>query len=193
MIYIYPKPLPRLELAVAYSTAMHAGQRDLQGQPYIYHPLRVMEVAREIGLDEDHQIIAGLHDVEEDTEATYETVHRLFGTDIADDVHALSRQEVDGKTERYFDFIDRVCLRPRARRIKLLDIADNMLPSRYVPELSGLEGRYKKARAKIGEAILAEPEMIDYWLLAQVGAFSHLNFSERGVTFERTPGWFNVK
>jgi (p)ppGpp synthase/HD superfamily hydrolase len=206
---IHDKPLPKLELAISFATAMHAGQLDKGGQPYIFHPLRVMMAAATLGLDEDHQVLGVLHDVIEDTDTTYATVGRLFGTAIAEDVYALSRRfiKVDHtglavvpvqfvhvnhvpEKEPYFDFIDHLVARSRARRIKLLDMADNMNPSRYVPGLSGLEGRYKKARVRIANAILQDPTPHDFMLLAHVGALNSVRFHDGRTDYELNRGWF---
>ncbi|MFP5392790.1 MAG: hypothetical protein ACLGI6_14780 [Gammaproteobacteria bacterium] len=56
-----------IETAIKLAVDAHAGQRDKAGRPYILHPLRVMHRFT----DETLQSIAVLHDVPEDTTATW--------------------------------------------------------------------------------------------------------------------------
>ena len=56
----------QLELAIELATRFHEGQVDKCGEPYILHPLRVMMTVQ----GEQARVVAVLHDVLEDTEAT---------------------------------------------------------------------------------------------------------------------------
>jgi (p)ppGpp synthase/HD superfamily hydrolase len=58
-----------LSQAIHIATSAHHGQFDKGGVPYILHPLRVMSYLKTD--DEELQCIAVLHDVIEDTSATY--------------------------------------------------------------------------------------------------------------------------
>lgn len=138
--------IPDFELALMFTVEAHAGQLDKQGNPYVLHPIRVALMAREMGLDEVTQIALLLHDVVEDTEVTLEQVRFYFGDEVAEIVDAMSRRTVDGVKEQYFVFIDRLTDTKKAIKGKLLDIADNLRPERYVEGLSGLQGRYHAAR-----------------------------------------------
>ena len=55
-----------LDKAITFATRKHTGQVDKAGQPYILHPLRLMLKMKH----ETQQIVAVLHDVLEDTDAT---------------------------------------------------------------------------------------------------------------------------
>ena len=57
---------PTLKDAIELATKHHKGQFDKGGQPYIGHPLRIME---KMTL-EDEKIVAILHDIVEDTDIT---------------------------------------------------------------------------------------------------------------------------
>ena len=108
-----------LESAIALAAKAHAGQKDLAGEPYILHPLRVMlKVA-----SEPERIVAILHDVVEDTNHTLDDL-RLAGCspEVVDAVDRLTRRE----GEDYFDYVARAAEHPLARRVKIADLEDNM-------------------------------------------------------------------
>ena len=61
-------PMSTIERAIEIASSAHAGQIDKAGQPYIFHPLRVM-----LRVSSEHeQMAAVLHDVVEDTTVTIE-------------------------------------------------------------------------------------------------------------------------
>lgn len=108
-----------LEQAIALAAQTHAGQKDKAGQPYILHLLRVM---MEVDTDEE-QIVAVLHDILEDTDVKVSDLYRMNFTDeIVQAVITLTRNE----KEDYFDFIDRVSKNDLARKVKMVDLRDNM-------------------------------------------------------------------
>ncbi len=119
----------------------HGKQVDKAGALFIYHPLRVMRMARKLGLDEETQIIGVLHDVVEDTDTTLEDLKQAgFSERVINGVDAITRRD----EESYFDFVRRVARNPDARKIKMIDNADNLRPERVVPGLK-LVDRYKDA------------------------------------------------
>lgn len=129
-----------LEDAIHLAVNAHAGQRDKNGELYIYHPLRVM-LAVDGELD---KTVAMLHDVVEDTDVTFKEIYEKFGEEVWNAVHALTRR--DGET--YAEFIERCKLNPVARRVKIADIRDNLRPG--APHLVE---RYEKAlRVLTGES-----------------------------------------
>lgn len=96
----------------------HAGQKDLGGHPYIGHLLRVSSRF----LDERFQVVAILHDIVEDTSVTLGFIETKFGKEIRDAVDAISRR----KDESNRAYIKRVRQNKIARKVKLVDIRDNM-------------------------------------------------------------------
>lgn len=154
--------IPQLDLAIMFATEAHAGVNDMQGNPYILHPLRMLMMAREMGLDETTQIAIVLHDTVEDTELTLAQIRFYFGDEVAEIVDAMSRREVDGVKEEYFVFIERLSQTPKAVKGKLLDVADNTRPERVVPGLSGLNGRYEKAAYKLRMALRFDGDSLEF-------------------------------
>lgn len=86
--------------AYDYAREKHVGQYRNGGEPYVNHVARVgmacaeyVERERFLECDAFVLVCAGLlHDAIEDTDATYEELRRLFGTDTADIVLAVSHE-----------------------------------------------------------------------------------------------------
>ena len=113
-----------LQIAIEIAVKYHSNQVDKSGDIYILHPLRLMSWMDTI----EERIIAVLHDILEDTIVTESYLLTIFPQDIVEDIKRLSK--VDG--ECYTDFIMRIKESPRARKIKLADIEDNMSYTRIV-------------------------------------------------------------
>jgi guanosine-3',5'-bis(diphosphate) 3'-pyrophosphohydrolase len=112
-----------LERAIELAARAHAGQRDKGDQPYILHPLRVMQAMN----GEAERIAAVLHDIVEDTPTTFEDLlAEGFSADVVDAVRALTKFEGETREQA----ARRIVGNPIARAVKLADIADNMDLSR---------------------------------------------------------------
>lgn len=130
-----------LESAIRMALDAHAGQRDKAGQPYILHPLRVMQRCDTDTL----RIIAVLHDVIEDSAVTLDDLERLgFALEVRDALQCLTKH----RGEDYDAFIERVLANPLAARVKEADLLDNMDRSRLAAFTEEDEARMAKyARA----------------------------------------------
>ncbi|MBR3177326.1 bifunctional (p)ppGpp synthetase/guanosine-3',5'-bis(diphosphate) 3'-pyrophosphohydrolase [Candidatus Saccharibacteria bacterium] len=73
----------RIEKAIKMATEAHEGQMRKSGDPYISHPLAVMKIVEDWGMDEDTIIAAVLHDTVEDTNITLEDIRKEFGEQVA--------------------------------------------------------------------------------------------------------------
>jgi GTP pyrophosphokinase len=81
----------------------HGDQRRLSGEPYIYHPLNVALILKEVGMDYRCLGAALLHDVLEDTQTTAEEIKVNFGEDIlvlVDGVTKLGKLRFKSPRER---------------------------------------------------------------------------------------------
>lgn len=108
-----------LAKAIQFAVEKHGEQRDKGGNTYIRHPLRVMEKMD----SEDEMVVAVLHDVVEDTDATLEDLRALgltFTQIMA--VDALTKKE--GQTDE--QYISEILKSHVARKVKIADIEDNM-------------------------------------------------------------------
>lgn len=129
--------------AVNYATEKHYGQKRLDGRPYITHPLAVCEQVE--GMKE--RIVAVLHDVLEDTDATLEELYREFGAEIALAVMFLTR---DIENEPYENYISRIKLarNPLSTAVKIADLRNNLYTIENIPDLDKrkrLKERYERA------------------------------------------------
>lgn len=126
-----------LNKAIMIAAEAHAGQVDKGGQPYIFHPLRLM-----MQMDNDEErIVAVLHDVIEDDRSGRWTLAALqsdlFATLPAAPL-ARIMSALDALTHRrgeeYASYIARVQKNALATKIKLSDLRDNMDLSRIPVE-----------------------------------------------------------
>lgn len=129
-----------LEGAIALSCNLHAGQRDMGGEPYIMHILRVMEA---VPPDRIYQYTALMHDAAEDGHISLVEVKAHFGLEIAQAVEAITRRP----DERYLAYIQRAKSHNIARIVKLADLADNLSPARRGAISESQRERYELARA----------------------------------------------
>jgi (p)ppGpp synthase/HD superfamily hydrolase len=135
-----------LERAIQIAAQAHAGQTNKADEPYVRHPLRVMDHVE----GEPARIVAVLHDVLEDCPAW--TADRLrvegFSEGVLEALLAVTRRE----GEDYFDFVRRAAANPIGRRVKLADLADNIAMTR-IPQPADRDAqrlaRYERAVAII--------------------------------------------
>lgn len=131
----------RLEKAIELAVKAHQNQTDKGGQPYIFHPLRVMT-----RLDtEAEQIVGVLHDVVEDSSISIENLKELgFGQEITTALRLLTRK----KDADYQNYIRAIANNPLALSVKLEDLKDNMrierIPNPQAEDYARLE-KYRKA------------------------------------------------
>ena len=120
--------------ALAFAAEMHAEQHDKNGQPYIWHPIRVAQSLKNAGYSETFQAVGLLHDTVEDTVATMEMIRNKFGDVVGGGVDAMTRR-LDTDTgewaETYKEYIQRCCEHLIGRKVKRFDVYDNADPRRY--------------------------------------------------------------
>ena len=75
-----------LERAIQFATQAHKGQfRKYTGEPYITHPLAVMEIVKGVpGHTPEMLVAAVLHDVVEDTDVSLMEIQEEFGDAVSD-------------------------------------------------------------------------------------------------------------
>ena len=84
--------------AYEYASFMHKDQKRKSGEAYIIHPLNVAYILAGLGLDTTTICAAILHDVVEDTDATYEDINNKFGKDVAELVEGVTKLSILFKT-----------------------------------------------------------------------------------------------
>lgn len=97
----------------------HKDMRRKSGEPYIYHPIAVAQIAaEEIGLGPTSIVCALLHDVVEDTDVTLDEIEREFGKKVA--------LIIDGLTKISGVFDTNSSLQAENFRKMLLTLADDV-------------------------------------------------------------------
>ena len=82
----------QIRQAFELSVDAHKNMRRKSGEPYIYHPIAVAQIAaEEIGLGTTSIVCALLHDVVEDTELTLEDIEREYGKKVANIIDGLTK------------------------------------------------------------------------------------------------------
>src|ERR1700741_769039 len=83
---------PMIRKAFEMALECHKDMRRKSGEPYIYHPIAVAQIAaEEIGLGTTSVVCALLHDVVEDTDLTLEDIRVLFGEKEAKIIDGLTK------------------------------------------------------------------------------------------------------
>ncbi|MBO4919531.1 MAG: bifunctional (p)ppGpp synthetase/guanosine-3',5'-bis(diphosphate) 3'-pyrophosphohydrolase [Erysipelotrichaceae bacterium] len=73
-----------IDQAIRFAALAHKGTvRKGNNQPYIFHPLEVLNLVSLMTLDDDVLCAAVLHDTVEDTDVTIEDIRREFGEHVA--------------------------------------------------------------------------------------------------------------
>jgi len=111
-----------IERAVEIAVEQHKGQVDKAGVPYILHPISVMVRVKQMGYGTDHQTVAILHDVVEDTPFTLLDLRKEgFSEEILAAIDSVTKR--DG--ENYISFVRRSSRNPIGKVVKRADVIDN--------------------------------------------------------------------
>ena len=140
----------QLQRAIDLAVAAHRGTEDPPGEPYILHPMRVMQRFDDPTL----MAVAILHDTLERTKLTADDL--LDGGMPNKVVKAVERlTHRDGVT--YADYVVALKADPLARAVKLADLLDNA-DLRYVdfPEAKPKKGRRRVTRYAVSYRFLAD-------------------------------------
>ena len=114
-------PEAQIEIALEIAMKAHKGQRDLDGNPVILHPLTVA-----LKGNNESEIVAGLlHDVVEDTKWTFED---LLEAGIEPEVVDVLRLLTHSKDVPYHDYVKRIAdsHNPIAINVKCNDLEHNL-------------------------------------------------------------------
>jgi guanosine-3',5'-bis(diphosphate) 3'-pyrophosphohydrolase len=131
--YLPEEHIKRLQQAYLVARDAHEGQTRSSGEPYITHPVAVACILAEMKLDHETLMAALLHDVIEDTPATYQDMEQLFGKSVAELVEGVSkldklkfRDKKEAQAENFRKMIMAMVQDIRVILIKLADRTHNM-------------------------------------------------------------------
>jgi len=126
--------------AYAFSQDAHRSQKRYSGQPYLSHPLEVVDILIDLNMDVITIVAGLLHDVVEDTHVNLEEIRNEFGEEVAmlvNGVTKLSKISFKTKEERQAENFRKMFLAIaediRVIIIKLADRLNNMRTLRYMP------------------------------------------------------------
>ena len=130
-----------LERAYRKAEQVHEGQLRKSGEEYITHPLAVVKILADLGMDENTLVAGLLHDVVEDTPYTQEDLKNDFGEEVAllvDGVTKLGSLVYESKEERQAENLRKMFLAMskdiRVLIIKLADRLHNLRTINYMNE-----------------------------------------------------------
>ncbi|MDX1931726.1 MAG: hypothetical protein SFU56_03895 [Capsulimonadales bacterium] len=157
-----------LAAAIRIAVECHENQRDKNGAPYVLHPLRMLQRAQAAGWPIEVRIVAVLHDVLEDcADRTPEQLRKEgFPPVVLDALDLVTKRPEEAGEVGYRRFVGRICAAEGAagriaRRVKILDLEDNMDILRYdawSDKLPKRLKRYFEAHRRVTEAIRAKDE-----------------------------------
>jgi GTP diphosphokinase / guanosine-3',5'-bis(diphosphate) 3'-diphosphatase len=129
-----------IRLAFDMALQSHQNMRRKSGEPYIYHPIAVAQIAaEEIGLGTTSIVCALLHDVVEDTDITLDEIEREFGKKVTKIIDGLTK--ISGvfdynsslQAENFRKMLLTLADDVRVILIKLADRLHNMRTMEYMP------------------------------------------------------------
>ena len=139
----YNKFLNPETLSKAYNFALnaHKNQKRDSGDPYLIHPVAVADILSDLKLDSATIATGLLHDTIEDTKATYKSVEKEFGKEVADLVDGVTKiSELEGKVienskaENIRKLILATSKDIRVLLVKLADRLHNMRTLSYITD-----------------------------------------------------------
>lgn len=146
-----------LEKALQIAVQAHAGQKDKSGASYIFHPIRLMMRCN----NPNAKIVALLHDVVEDTAATFED---LEAAGFSLEVLAALRLLTHADEAPYDEYIGSLMSDPIAVEVKIADLEDNMdirrlseIDERSAKRLRKYLVAYRRLIAKRDERLSRQP------------------------------------
>ncbi|MHB1500257.1 MAG: RelA/SpoT family protein [Candidatus Dormibacteria bacterium] len=141
LAYLGEDEVRTVERAYLLADRAHQGQMRLSGEPYITHPLAVVELLAEMRLDQDALAAAFLHDVVEDTSITSEEIRAEFGETVEKlvaGVTKLGRIKLHSQAQVQAENIRKMLIAMaedlRVVLIKLADRLHNMRTISALPE-----------------------------------------------------------
>lgn len=137
-----------IERAIEIANEAHKGQNDLEGQPYILHPLTVGLM----GTTREEQITGFLHDVVEDTDTTFDDLLRMeVDAEIVDALRLLTH---DKEKMTYREYVQNIILSGNrlAMSVKKNDLTHNIARGKKYGHMS-LVKRHEEAIRAILEAL----------------------------------------
>jgi len=188
-----------LNRAYVYATKAHGAQMRHSGDPYYAHPIQVAGILASLHMDVQSICTGLLHDVLEDTEATYDDVVQLFGEEIAqlvDGVTKLGQVELSvpnptrqrRQAENFQKFVLAMSKDVRVLIVKLCDRLHNMRTLQFHPKQESRE-RISRETLDIYAPLARRIGVDRICSELEDRSFEHLNPSAYESITKRLEGW----
>ena len=148
----YNKFFNQKTLTKAYDFALnaHKNQKRDAGEPYIVHPVAVADILTDLKLDTATITTGLLHDTIEDTKATYDTVQREFGKEVADLVDGVTKiSQLEGKVKensKAENLRKLILATSKDIRVLLVKLADRLHNMRTINSAKNSEKKLRKSK-----------------------------------------------
>ena len=140
------------DLSKAYDFALkaHKNQKRDEGVPYIIHPVAVANILTDLKLDSATITTGLLHDTIEDTKATYESVKKEFGKEVADLVDGVTKisalEEKAAENSKAENFRKLILATSKDIRVLLVKLADRLHNMRTLKFVKDENKKIRKAK-----------------------------------------------
>ena len=142
--------LDKLTKAYAFAIKAHENQKRYSGDPFSNHPIAVASILTELKLDSATIATGLLHDTIEDTYATYATIKKEFGQEVADLVDGVTKISIfenkataNSKAENFRQLI---LATSKDIRVLLVKIADRLHNMRTIDAIEKIEKKERIAK-----------------------------------------------
>ena len=143
-----------LSKAYAFALNAHKNQKRDAGEPFIIHPIAVADILTDLRLDSATITTGLLHDTIEDTKATYKTVEKEFGKEVADLVDGVTKiSQLEGKiisNSKAENFRKLILATSKDIRVLLVKLADRLHNMRTLSSVPNLQKKNKKSKRNNG-------------------------------------------
>ena len=137
----------RLNKAYNFAVKAHSKQKRASGDPYSAHPIEVANILTDLKLDSATIATGLLHDTIEDTFATYETIKREFGEEVAELVDGVTKisvfENTAGANSKAENFRKLILATSKDIRVLLVKLADRLHNMRTIKSIK-LEDKRKR-------------------------------------------------
>jgi len=167
-----------LNKAYIFALNAHKNQKRDSGDPYLMHPVAVADILSDLKLDSATIATGLLHDTLEDTKATYQTVQKEFGKEVADLVNGVTKiSQLEEKVSAHSkaENIRKLILATsKDIRVLLVKLADRLHNMRTLNSISDF-GRRKR---------IAQETMEIYAPLADRMGMNHIRDELEDLSFQ---------
>ena len=151
-VKVYNPFLNHKTLLKAYTFAVnaHKNQKRDSGDEYLIHPVAVADILSDLKLDSATIVTGLLHDTIEDTTATYSTVEKEFGREVADLVEGVTKiSKLEGKVtqnSKAENFRKLILATSKDIRVLLVKLADRLHNMRTLKSIVDIDKRKRIAK-----------------------------------------------